>query len=228
MTYVLAFDVSETLQVARLENDGLGTLNEVAPEFDDGLVTQRSYSVLHGGVETARLIQKAQALGILITLVTNNGSGGAAQTAEDNARTRTLSFLTKYGITISPENYYSPADGNKVASLNEIMQKHNIEKSQILFFDDAGANIRAAQAAGFETVRVRDEETLQQGIRAFITKVQLTQQKAQSIRPSQDSASVTRCRMFPNSSSVPPTQDEQTALLGAEKRKDGCCPCAVQ
>jgi hypothetical protein len=167
MPKVLAFDVSETLEMVTNHDDaGRGQ-----PTLDrDGDVIHGFYSVLVGGQTTATLLREAQENGMVIVLVTNNGDGGVGK--------RTLAFLQNYGVTIPPENYLGPIGGTSIRSTNLSMVprleaaliKYAIEKQDLVFFADSRAKVEEAQANGFTAIRVLGPNDLQSGITAAIPR----------------------------------------------------------
>ena len=164
MIRVLAFDVSETLQTGAEHDDG--GLGQPMMMGDD--IIPNAYSVLIGGTQTAALLKQAQANGISIVLVTNNGND-----LDKGVISRTLEFLQTYGITITPENYMGPPkgqNGNKVPRLEDILKRFNIGKDELLFFDDSSNNIKEALSAGFQAIRVQTATDLQDGIREVINQ----------------------------------------------------------
>lgn len=58
-------------------------------------------------------------------------------------------ILSKNGLDIFFEAFYCYFDNkNKVSHLNQIMSDHNIDKSQIVFFDDTPINVYSVSAIG--------------------------------------------------------------------------------
>lgn len=189
MLKALAFDVSETLQTSSDQNDGHGQ-----PMVDpDGYIIPDAYSVLMGGLETARLLNQAQEKGIKLYLVTNNGDD-----LDKEVINRTLNFLKNYGVIISPENYLGPRPedrGSKVPRLEWIAEQiadvdaetgaRIINKSALKFFDDSRNNVEEAEHAGFTAIRVRTAENLISGIQNALAEHEadlVIQQEMEKVR----------------------------------------------
>lgn len=179
MVKVLAFDVSETLQTGAEHNDGgLGQPMRVGNDIIPG-----AYSVMVGGRKTAELLKEAQAKGLVIVLVTNNGAD-----LDKEVISRTLGFLKNYGIVIPEEQYMGPpkgSNGSKVPRLEEILIRFNVSKEEVLFFDDSLNNVEEARSQQFKAIRVKSPEDLQKGIMEAINTRSLKQEtkKAPSISP---------------------------------------------
>lgn len=171
MIKVLAFDVSETLQTGSDSNDnGLGQPMVMGNEVIPG-----AYSVMVGGLETAKLLKRAQEKGIAIVLVTNNGDD-----LDKGVIDRTLDFLKRYGVIVARENYMGPPpqdnNGSKVPRLKSILQRFDVTKEEMMFFDDSANNVLEAEEAGFQSIRVKTPENLQTGILDAINSFPLVEE----------------------------------------------------
>lgn len=153
---ILAFDVSETLQTGSTKNDnGFGQPIIMADE-----IIPNAYSVMVGGKETAILLKSLQDKGVTIVLVTNNGAD-----LDKDVINRTLNFFQGYGITIKPEHYFGPdkgeGGGDKTLRLEQIMKTFDVDKTEILFFDDSLKNVEDARSKGFDAIQVTSPKVLQ-------------------------------------------------------------------
>lgn len=171
MIKLLAFDVSETLQTgSKFDDNGLGQPMVMGNEIIPG-----AYSVLVGGQETAKLLKGIQDKGVIVVLVTNNGADLDKEVIQ-----RTLEFFKRYGVVIAPENYMGPPpkdkSGSKVPRLESILQRFNITKEEILFFDDSSNNVSEARSAGFQAIQVKTPENLQNGILDVINALTLVKE----------------------------------------------------
>jgi hypothetical protein len=176
---ILAFDVSETLQTGSELDDGFGQTM-----MDGKTVIPNAFSVLVGGIETAKLLKEIQDLGIPIYLVTNNGDD-----LDKDVVDRTLSFLSNYGVIIPRENYLGPpkgTEGSKVPRLKQLVDQFKISQGELLFFDDSRANIEEAQNQGFKNaIRVKTSKDLQDGLRSVLDATKLAKQTQAIGQPQQ-------------------------------------------
>lgn len=177
---VLAFDVSETLQTSADHNDG----GCGQPMMDgDDIIIPDAYSVMVGGRRTADLLKEAQAMGIRIILVTNNGENG--DRGDNQVVLRTLDFFRRYGVHIPVEDYKGPLPGigTKIPRLQEILVQHGITQDEMMFFDDSRAHVESAELEGFRAIRVRTADDLQSGITVALTQNRNERQVAASSSP---------------------------------------------